>query len=267
MKNSVNITIALTLIIAIFGLIGCNGSSDIIDPPSINEYQLNGVYVQDVNLALSAVDYNFLAIQMERDSINLNSAQMFYHNDALVYEMDTLFNDSVYTFDESPQIYRPAGSYILFLADSVKFSDTIPNIVTDSIWFNNFPDPQIPNPGGQEITVGWASAANIEGYVVAVVLSNSAYAEVGYSAYVTELCTSTIIPPDAFRANFTNSLDTGWYDIYVYGFTGSPDSALSSKVLPVSLPSQLSDNIDHNRLGGNFGFVTVSRKIQHRVSQ
>ena len=95
--------------------------------------------------------------------------------------------------------------------------------------------------------------------------TEKAYTGNGFSAYVTESGTSTFVQADAFRANPTQTLDTGWYDIYVYGYTGYPDSVLSSKILPVPLPSILPENINQTKFTGRFGSIFVARKTTVQI--
>jgi hypothetical protein len=230
---------------------------------SENSYTLNGIFVQDVNISAGKVDYNHFAATMTRNSLDLNSAQLFFGVTALGF--DTTFNvaDSVYTFTTSPRSYRAVGATTMNIVDSTLFSDTISTVVLDSIWITNAPDSSIPNTNGTSVFVEWSAVADVDGYIVAVVLDNEAYTGVGYSAYVTDLGPSTTIPPDAFLVN--NVVVPGWYNIYVYGYVGSVDSALSGGVLPVVVPSQLTDNIAHTNFTGHFGSVVVSRKTMVQV--
>ena len=199
---------------------------------------------------------------MTRNTSALYSAQLFFGNSALAFNI----TDSIYAFTSSPRAFRTPAATIINLADSTLYGDTVSTFVLDSIWYSNVPDSSIPNTNGTPITIGWSSVANVDGYVVAVVLDGSEYTGVGYSAYVTEIGPSTTISGDAFRANpLQTNPDTGWYNIYVYGYQGSPDAALSSAVLPVAFPTQLPDNLAHTNLLGHFGTVTVSRKTMLHV--
>ena len=253
----ISIIIMLTAVLS-----GCDGSSNIIEPPGSNyRYTLNGFFVQDVNISAQKVDYNYFAASMTRNTLDLSTAQLFFGNTALGFDN----TNSAYVFTNSPRTYRTAQSISINIVDSTLFTDTISTEILDSIWITNSPDSIIPNTNGTPIFVEWTAVLGVKGYIVAVVLTNSAYSNVGYSAYVTEQGTSTTIPGDAFRANINQTLDTGWYDIYVYGYTGSPDLSLSSEILPVALPSQLPDNISHTYLTGHFGSIIVSYKKMIRV--
>ena len=147
------------------------------------------------------------------------------------------------------------------------------NFIPDTFSVDAYtPDSLIPNTNGQEMQLSWTASANSDGYIIAVVLEDSAYTGYGYSQYVTSQTTSATIPPDAFRLPPDTAgvaqLDTGWYNIYVYGFSGRPDSLMSWPMLPVRIPSTLSDNVDEGVLTGRIGSVTVTRRVRtHVVSQ
>lgn len=272
MKQIKTIFILFAVIILVLPVItGCNGSSDIINGAGNYKYTLQGLFVQDVNLWLGYGNYNHLAIKLQRDSVEFNNADVLFSDTQLVvvYDYAQTIDDSVYTFSSIARPYLPAGDYTIDITDSTFLIDSIMTMVVDTCYINNYiPDSTIPNTNGTETTVEWASAANVDGYVVAVVLADSAYGGYGYATYITDQVTSTTLPPDAFRANPNQTLDTGMYYIYVYGYTGTPDSALSSKLLPVPFPSQLNDNISHVDLSGHFGSVIVSRRVPlHVVSQ
>ncbi len=253
--------ISLSLLIALTAILsGCNGNSDITNPPGSGyAYTLKGCFVQDLNLSAQKQDYNYFAATMTRNTLNLNSAQLFFGSSALIYGTEYNVTDSVYTFANSPTPYLASGKYVINIVDSTIFSDTTSSQVIDSLWILNAPDSTIPHTNSP-IFVEWTPVLGVDGYIVAVVLTQNAYTGKGFSAYVTEAGTSTFIPTDAFRANPTQTLDTGWYDIYVYGYTGAPDSVLSSSILPAPLPSELPDNINQTKFTGHFGSIFVSRK-------
>lgn len=261
MKNILIVLAVNLAIIAVFN--GCESSGGSVDSDGLNnKYTLNGFFVQNVNLTAQKPDYNHFAAKMTRDTIELSTAQLFLGTSALVFDTTYNISDSVYTFSNSPRGYKTPEATILNIIDSTLYADTVLTTVLDSIWLTSYPDSTIPNTNGTSISIVWSSALGIEGYIVAVVLADSAYKNVGYSAYA-ELSTSATIPPDAFRVN--NVVQTGWYNIYVYGYTGSPDQLLSAGVLPVAFPSQLPNNISHTNLSGNFGSIVVSRKKMIQV--
>ncbi len=268
MEKMKKISRSIVAIVALIAIVsGCNGSSDIVEPPTQTyDYTLKGCFVQDINLSNSKVDYNYFAAKMTRNLENLSTAQLFFGSSALVYDKEFNIADSVYTFSTAVQSYRRGAVTTINIADAALFGDTVSTFVLDSLWIKNSQDSSLPNTNGTQVPIGWSATANVDGYVVAVVLAESAYTGIGYSAYVTDLSPSTTIPPDAFRVNpLQPDPDTGWYNIYVYGYQGSPDVALSSELLPVPFPSQLSNNVNHTNLIGNFGSITVSSKVMIHV--
>lgn len=259
--------ISFAILLLTFVLSGCNskGTGPGIDNDA--DYSIRGTFVQNVNLELGT-DYSDIPVQIFKNTEKLTTAVTSFNSIPMVYALHSNIDDSVYDYSFRPIDYLNAGSYNIIFTDSSIFSGTVPVTVIDSFIFDNPPDTTVPNTNGTSIEYSWLSAANIHGYVIAVVLDGREYTGVGYSSYVTSLSTSVTVPPDAFRMNQFNALDTGWYHIYIYGYTGSPDSMLTSKLLPVPFPSQLADNIAQKSIQGRFGSVTVARKTMlHVVSQ
>ena len=240
----------LTAFLAWIVISGCDGSSTSIIPDDSNQYRVEGFLVNDVTFASSYLSLNFL-----RNDTLLPTAEIIFNSDTLLYENDSyIFSDTAKDL-LSPQLYS------IDFSDGDSFSDGILTLMVDTFRISSInPDTTIPNVGGTSVQVEWTSTANVEGYILAVVLQDSAYSGSGYSEYVTSLATQATIPPDAFRMSNPNFPDTGWYNIYIYGYTGRPDSALSEKNIPVPLPSQLSDNISHEYLKGHMGSITITRK-------
>ena len=256
MKKNILFVAVIALISAF--IIGCeshgtpNGGGDGL----VNNYTLQGYFVQNVN---ATIDRNDFGAVMTRNSSDLQTAQLFFGSSALVYSGVS----SQYTFATSPRGYRTPDTTIINIVDSTLFADTLATFVLDSVWITTIQDSTVPNTGGTAINIEWSAVANSDGYIVAVVHTDSSYQSTGYSAFVTDLTPSTTIPPDAFRYN--SNLVTGWYEIYVYAYSGSPDLALSSDILPVPIPSQIADNISHTNLTGHFGSIVVSRKKMIQV--
>ncbi len=261
MNKMKNVRTILCLVIAVSAFIGgCESTGGTGgDPGEDNRYTLNGLFVQDINLFAQKIDTSAFAAVMTKDLEELQTAQIFFGNSALGFDN----TDSIYAFTNISTSYLAPQAITMNIVDSTFLAETVSTVVIDSLWIKNYPDSTIPNTNGTSMFVEWSSAANIDGYIVAVVPAGSEYTNVGYSVYVTELGTSTTIPPDAFRVN--NVVVTGWYNFYVYGYAGSPDLALSSEILPVALPSQLPDNISLTKLTGHFGSIVVSRKKMIQV--
>ena len=264
MNNKLTILLlGLIIIISGFLLPGCDGSSDIIDPPNRYDYTISGALVVDNNTASVINDSTRIAVRLTRNNSALINADVIITNDTLAYNY--ILNSSTlgYTFSSNPGGTLGAGNYQLSIIDSTLYNDSITLVVPafSSVSSYNPDSTTTYNPNNGVIIFEWTASLTIEGYIIAAVLVNDAYSKVGYSAYVTSQGTSDTFPPDAFSSATTGNIIPGDYYLYVYGFTGAPDSALSSSLLPVPLPSQLPANLDLQRIGGNIGTVVISRRV------
>ncbi len=251
--------------IGLLVLVGCNGSSDIINPPINDKYRVQGVLVKDANLDAMLIDSTRIALTLTRQDTTLTSALIRFDGDTLAYNKPTFLIDSVYSFKDSIKELIPSDLYDLIVRDSNYFQDTTKIYVPDTFSIASvIPATRISN-GGDQIRLDWTSAAGIQGYAIGVVKRGNEYQKTGYSIYVTSLTTTATVPPDAFRLTNPNSPDTGWYYLYVYGYTGAPDSALASMLLPVPFPSQLGDNVIRTDFGGRLGAIVVSKKDSMHV--
>ena len=249
---------------------GCNGSSSTVSPPDRNIYRVEGVLVNDLNAGLAITDTSLVALTLKRNDSTLGTAQISVANQSLVFDKPSFVHDSVYSFAGNTTGLLSTGAYPLGIVDSSLFSDTLTMVLPDTFHVSFYEgDSTVPNTNGQEIQITWTSAVNVEGYVVVVVLEDSAYTGYGWSQYVTSQATETTIPPDAYRLTTdphgVQLLEAGWYNIYIYGYNGNPDSLLSAPLLPVPLPSQLGDNIDETNLIGKLGTVVATKRVRSEV--
>ncbi len=261
---------AILIFVLLLSQYGCDGSSSTVSPTARNSYRVEGVLVNDMNAGLETTDTSLAAIILERNNSALGTAQISIGTQILVFDKPSFVHDSVYSFAGNSTQLLSSGAYPLGIVDTALFGDTLTVILPDTFRVNFYTgDSTVPNTNGQEIQISWTAAANVEGYVVAVVLEDSAYTGYGWSQYVTSQATETTIPPDAYRLttdpNGVQLLETGWYNIYIYGYAGHPDSLLSAPLLPVPLPSQLGDNIDETLLEGKFGSVVVTKRVRSEV--
>lgn len=170
-----------------------------------------------------------------------------------------------HVFDSAYQaILRPAdslaGDIVYFTAaDGTRFADSVSLNVVDAFSISGAFDP--PNrllPGGGQVSLNWTIATNSEGYIIATVKAADAYTGVGYSVLAGTGVNAGTIPASVFVDPASDQLDTGLYYIYVYAYSGSPDSAQAGLSLPTALPLQLPLNIDKHRFTGRFGTLTVT---------
>lgn len=176
--------------------------------------------------------------------------------------------DSVFSLATISARSIVAGSHKLHLVDSTVFTDSLTTVVADSFAITSVSPSNRLMRGLDQASIQWSGSAGTETYAIAAVLRQAAYTGTGYSAYTASLNTAGTFPPDAFSLSPGTAADTGWYYLYVYAVTGSPDSAYARHLLPVPLPSQLADNIKKTRFDGNYGTVVVSRRDSlHVVAQ
>jgi hypothetical protein len=253
MKQSLVFVVSAAALIGSLCLWGCNTSpsqSNQLEPAT---YRISGLAVKDAN-----IDRSWVEARVHRNDTLLTTAVLTFDGDTLVYA------GSGYQLVLSRASSLTSGAKQIVLTDSSRFADTAGVIVPGVPVVTNIVPPNRINNGGDQISLEWTGASGAAGYIVAAVPRDSAYRGQGYAAWVTTQSTMTSIPPDAFHWTEDEYPDTGWYNVYVYAFTGSPDSllgssmAFGSRALPTLVPNQLGANIIGKDVTGHFGVVTVS---------
>lgn len=239
----------LSIIVAIIVFFGCGGDSTPVGPDiSDNEYHFIGSLIKDLNL-----DVFVTVADMKRNDTSMTDADIVVADDSLIY------NGSYYirTIDSSNHLASGIRSYIV--GDSDLYSDTITVVLPANLTITSIL-PLVKDPSDQ-VSVQWTGSIDASGYIIATVKRDSAYTGLGYSQYVTSLVTSITIENEAFTVNNLSGGDTnpGTYDIFVYAYWGVSDSILTSALLPVPLPGQLTENIDKQNISGSVGAVVVSQ--------
>jgi len=262
MKQSVVLALLLGFLVSIATLPGCDSAPSKSRPSETFAYVVSGVMVKEMN-----TDTASIAVDLLRNGSEHTLAEIVFDEDTLAYNDPAFVIDSVYSFTASPAETYGTGSVPVTVNDSTVFSDTIVAAIPDTLSITEFSPANHLIPGNGSVTLVFSAAAGVEGYVVAAVLSDSAYVGKGWSAYTESLSSSGTITPDAFLGADGQTPVPGLYNVYVYGFTGAPDSAASSLLLPVPLPDQLADNIDRTDLTGHFGVVVVALMDTVRVAQ
>ncbi len=247
------LTLLLLAILTLI-LVGCDGSSSVNRPVPTYSYRFDGVLVKDLN-----TDYARIAATLSRDDSLVTGAEIRFGGDSLAYCADSTYYRVVLPAGE-----YPAGSYDIEIRDSSRFHDTLATgLAADFVIETVFP-AQREKRTFDLVRLTWSGSADAEGYIIAAVKRDSLYTGGGYSQYVTSQTTYEEFPHDAFNLP-NDDPDTGWYNLYVYSYIGSSDSALSAELLPVPMPSQLADNISVNDLTGRFGTIIVTRFDSMRV--
>ena len=248
-RNSFVYTLALGLLVVLATalIVGCDGPSGPIDPfGEDNVYRFGGVLVKDFNL-----DTATITASLERNDTLVTDAVIVHWSNTL-----TLSGD-VYVYSVSPVETIPTGVHAISVTDSSRYDDTLVLVVPGPLSISSI-SPTVKAPSDL-VTVTWTGAAGASGYVIAAIKQDSAYLGLGYSQWVTSQTTSIGINDSAFMDQ-TGGGETnpGMYDLYVYAYSGSPDSALLSNLLPTPMPSQLDDNIDEKSFSGTISGVVVT---------
>lgn len=240
---------------------GCYGAgTNVLEKAT---YRIDGALVLDRN-----PDSCLVVTSFDRNDSTLTHGTVRFAGTPAGFFATTLAVDSVY-FLRLKTAARWAGSEeYLYLADGSAYRDSAVFSVPDtfSITQNFSPANHLLRGAGQ-VSLEWTAAANAAGYVIAAVKPGDAYKGRGYCAYAASGVTAGTIPPDAFINDTSLTLDTGLYNVYVYAFVGSPDSALTVPFLPVPFPAQRDDNVVLKKGVGRFGCVSVVRRDTVRVAE
>ena len=228
--------------------IGCNKRTS--EPKLLTDYILRGSLIADPNL-----DSAVVAIELKKNDSLLATAEITFGGESMVYNSIHFEPGYIYSLvDTSLTAYLNSAPRII-IQDSTYFFDTLLVSVPDTFSITGLDPANRLLSGGGSVAVDWSGSSNAEGYVLAVVLKDSAYTGQGYSLWSTSLNTADNIPAEAFVDGVTTIL--GWYYIYVYAYTGSPDIILTNTLLPVPLPEQLPTNISVPELDGTYGSVVI----------
>ncbi len=247
-------------ILLVLGLAGCNGK--VVTDGNDQTYHLRSILTVDYNQpwTLAAVDYR-------RDGARRSSADLSLDTFTLQFARSMFPIDSVFSLATISARSFAAGSHQLQITDSTVFDEALAVTVADSFAITGVNPTNRLLQGAGQASIQWSGSAGVEAYVIAAVLRSAAYTGSGYSAYASTFGTAGTFPPEAFSPGVTTAPDTGWYYLYVYAVTGSPDSAFARHVLPVPFPSQLTDNIAEKNFGGHWGTVVIARHDSLHVVQ
>lgn len=238
---------------------GCNSAPTSTTFPA--EYRIDGTAIIDLNVDSTRIVF----LAAKNDTVTA-TATMSLNGTPLQFTVAGYGLDSIFTQITGSAFTYPRGSYLFVFANGGDFVDTflftIPDSLTDSV----------VSPGNRLIlgngsaSLDWSVAFDADGYVMAAVKQDSAYAGTGFSTTSGIVGTEGTIPPDAFLSDDGFAPDTGLYNIYVYAYRGRPDSVLTSLLLPVPLPFQSADNIATNQVAGRVGSVIVAKMDTVRVA-
>lgn len=241
-------------------LLACNGS--IVGPTDGTVYHLLGLVAVDLNIAKT------IAIaHVKHDTTVSTTSSVKFDGLALSFNIAPFIGDSAYSTTWNSASQFAQGSHTLKISDSTtlpiqQISMTLPG--TLSI-IGVTPTNRLSN-GSDIVKLDWFGGTGASGFVIAAVRTGMEYSGVGYSTYATSLSTSATFPREAFYQTSPTTPDTGWYHLYVYAYTGAPDSAYTRAILPVGFPSQLTDNVNLTKLRGHVGIVRLAAYDSVRVA-
>ncbi|MFH1374375.1 MAG: hypothetical protein ABII79_11320 [bacterium] len=233
---------------------GCGGGPGQSQQPEIFTYRIEGTLIKDLN-----TDFAHAVATITRDDTTLATAELRLDGDSLAHHQDSIYYRYVL-----PAGDYAAGTHELVIRDSSWFLDTLlislpGNFAIDSVLPTTRQKRTVDH-----VSLNWSGSAGTDRYVIAAVKMDSIYAGLGFTQYVTSLTTSETFPDSAFALPGGDP-DTGWFYVYVYSYTGTPDSALSATLLPSPMPSQLDDNISGQNIAGRLGAIVVAAFDSIRV--
>lgn len=222
--------------------------------------------------AIVAIDYNrpwtLAAVDFRRNNLRRPDAEITLDTTTLVFAKPLFPIDSVFSLATNFANSYASGTHKWRLSDSTVFTDSMNTVVPAAFDITSVNPSNRLMQGLSQASIQWSGSTGAETYAIAAVLKNAAYTGTGYSAYASSFQTAGTFPPDAFSLSPGPAADTGWYYLYVYAVTGAPDSVYSRHLLPVPLPSQLTDNVNETHFGGNHGVVVIAfRDSLHVVQQ
>jgi hypothetical protein len=206
------------------------------------------------------LDDNSSAVEVyfERDLEIYSDAEIKIN--ALDINYNAIWHEYIFNADSASAL--PAGEYALNVKDSSWFNYTFRDTIPSDFAISDIALPENRvNAGGVSVQLIWDFSPNAEGYLVAVTQKDSAYIGEGWITFAESGFNQATILPDAFR--LSGDLDTAWYYVYVYSFTGAPSFDLG---LPVALPAGFIPNIDEQTIAGSFGTIVVSARDSIHVT-
>ncbi|MEW6050429.1 MAG: hypothetical protein AB1644_05125 [Candidatus Zixiibacteriota bacterium] len=203
-------------------------------------------------------DSTVTAVQFLRDLAVAKNADIRLGTRTLAFNNQAYPLDSVYSRMVDSVTDYSVGTRYLRVADSTVFVDSAITTSPGTLSILTVTPANRLIQGNGQASLTWTTSSGAQGYVLAAVQKKDAYSGPAYSAYNTSMATAGTFPPDAFSLSVGDAPDTGWYYLYVYSYTGSPNKSLADLSLPAPLPTQLANNINHTELAGSFGTVVVS---------
>jgi len=259
--NWKKLLLILLLVGSLTAMIGCESAYLADAGPSSDSFVINGLLVKSNDLGKTD-----LMVELFRNGSLSSDGALSFGGQSLAFSSNGWAVPSTFGYTNAAADFFPQGFYTLRLFD--------PNFAVDtaSVKVGTVMSVLTVNPfnrlilGNGTATLTWNQTTNIDGWVIAAVKDGMEYTGAGWSGYVDFGVNQGTIPPDAFLSSNGVDPDTGLYNLYVYGYSGAPDSTLGAALLPVPFPSQFPDNVNRPALEGRFGTVLISASDTVRVS-
>lgn len=248
-------------VILLASMFGCNGGIGDFEPPPLNDYRLDGVLVKDINTGSNRV-----AILILKDGSMLPGAEVLFGSDTLSFNVGGFPIGGVYSTTVSPVTAIDSGSFVVSMNDPGNFNDTVHTFVADTFAITAVTPFNRIIQGNGSATLEWTTPGGVDGFAVAAVLASEAYTGAGWSVFSSLSAGAGTIVPDAFLSADGLNPDTGLYNLYVYAYSGNPDSVLSASLLPVPFPQQLGDLVARPGFNSRFGTIVVTLVDTVRVT-
>ncbi len=234
--------------------LSCNGT-----PTESNDnqaFRIAATCIIDQSVGRSTVIADFTKGVAQRPA-----AILLFGADSLRFNKPGFSPDSLFSAQFPSSSRYSLGANRLVVNDSALFRDTFPITVTDTFSITQIFPTNRDAHGSLQVSLAWSTSDSARGYAMAAVLKKDAYLKSGYSTFVTSFNTNGTFPPEAFSLSPGPLPDTGWYYVYVYAYSGVPDSSLTAGLLPVPFPHQLTDNITGRQdINGRYGMIRVAAR-------
>ncbi|MBI5265841.1 MAG: hypothetical protein HY851_01285 [candidate division Zixibacteria bacterium] len=251
----------LLVIVTVAGiLLACNGV--IVGPTDGTVYHLLGLVAVDPNIAKTVA-----IAHVTQDTTVSTTSSVKFDGLTLSFNSAPFVGDSAYsaTWNSAGQFAQ--GNHTLKISDSTTLPiQQITMGLPGSLSIIGVTPANRLSNGSDIVKLDWFGGTGASGFVIAAVRTGMEYTGVGYSIYATSMSTSATFPREAFYQTSPTTPDTGWYHLYVYAYTGAPDSAYTKVILPVGFPSQLADNVNLTKLKGHVGTVRLAAYDSVRVA-
>jgi len=205
---------------------------------------------------LIAIDQNItktVAItEVRKDTTISATASVKFDGLPLSFNSAPFVGDSAYSTVWNSAIQFAQGNHTLKISDSTSLSSqsislSLPGTVSI---IGVTPSNRLSN-GSNAVKLDWFGGAE------RAVLSSPLYAPI-WRTLVRGI--QSMLPRRRLRRPSRATLSirlirtrptTGWYYLYVYAYTGAPDSVFAKDVLPIGFPSQLAENVSSQYLKGH----------------